>query len=157
MTRRVGEAPSKVSHVGIMVSSELIVEALSTVVRRPLAGRLRSPEEAAHRHLPPLNLTGVEEVKVTLKANNYVGRKYGYLKIVAQALDWFLQGAYVFRRLAGMDRYPICSWLVAHAYLAAGKDFGVPAGAATPDDIDDFVRSHPEKYECVWPLSPWTG
>ena len=156
-TRRLGEPPSKVNHVGIMVSPTLIVEALSTVVRRPLAAAYGPPSKQYIAIYRPLNLTGVEEVRVTLKANNYLGRKYGYVKILAQALDWFLHGAYVFRRLAGMDNYPICSWLVAHAYSSIGKDFGVAPGAATPDDIWDYVTSHPDKYEQVWPLSPWQG
>ena len=53
-----------------------------------------------------------------------------------------------------MDRYPICSWLVAHAFKKAGKTFGVKPGAATPDDIWDFVRSNPDKYETVIELGP---
>ena len=156
-TRRLGEPPSKVNHVGIMVSPTLIVEALSTVVRRPLAAAYGPPSKQYIAIYRPLNLTPEEEVQVTQKAEGYVGRKYGYLKIVAQALDWVLQGAYVFRRLFRMDNYPICSWLVAHAYSAVGKDFGVAAGAATPDDILDFVESRPDKYEQVWPLSRWEG
>jgi hypothetical protein len=155
LTRRIGEPRSKVNHVGIMVSPALIVEALRTVERRPLAAAYGPPASQSIAVYRPLNLTGEEVVRVLLKANEYVGRKYGYLKIAAHALDWVLQGAYVFRRIAGMDRYPICSWVVAKAYAAAGKDFGVAAGAATPDDIWDFVTSHPDKYECVWPLGSW--
>ena len=60
-----------------------------------------------------------------------------------------LQGAYVFRRLDQMDKYPICSWLVAHSYKKIGKDFRVPAGAATPDDIWDFCDKNPDKYRRV--------
>ena len=69
-------------------------------------------------------------------------------------LDWILQGAYVFRRLTSDQRYPICSWLVAHAFSKAGKNFGVAAGAAQPDDIWDFVsdpQNH-EKYSCIHEL-----
>ena len=157
LTRRIGEGPTRVNHVGIMVTPALIVEAISTVVRRPLAAAYGPPSKQSIAVYRPLNLSGEEVVRVLLKANGYVGRSYGYLKIVAQTLDWCLQGAYVFRRLAGMDHYPICSWVVAKAYAAAGKDFGVEAGAATPDDIHDFVVRHPEKYECVWPLSRWQG
>ena len=51
-----------------------------------------------------------------------------------------------------MDRYPICSWLVAHAFAKAGKTFGVPPGMASPDDIWDFVNEEPEKYSEIMPL-----
>ena len=51
-----------------------------------------------------------------------------------------------------MDRYPICSWLVAHAYGAAGVHFDVPPGAATPDDIWDYVISHSGEFVRVGAL-----
>jgi len=156
-TRRIGEGQTRVNHAGIMGTPRLIIEALQTVVRRSLTDAYGPPSKQQIAVYRPLNLTPEEQVKVMLKANSYVGMRYGYVKIVAQALDWALQGAYVFRRMAGMDKYPICSWVVAHAYSAAGKDFGVAAGAATPDDIHDFVIKHPDKYECVWPLSRWQG
>jgi hypothetical protein len=104
----------------------------------------------------PLNLTDADLAKVVAKADTYVGRRYGYLKILAHWLDWLLQGAYVFRRLARQDRYPICSWVVAHAFAAAGKHFGVEPGAATPDDIWDFVTGHPDRYREVVALARLT-
>ncbi len=64
------------------------------------------------------------------------------------------QGAYVFRRLAFMKRYPICSWLVAHSSNEVGKHFDVDAGAATPDDIWDFCVGNPDKYRTVLELGP---
>ena len=51
-----------------------------------------------------------------------------------------------------MDNYPICSWVVAHAFKKVEKHFGVAAGAANPDDIWDFVIENPDKYACVYPL-----
>ena len=68
--------------------------------------------------------------------------------------DWALLGAYVFRRLGRMDRYPICSWLVAHSYKAAGLHFGVAPGAATPDDIWDFVTTRTDRFQEIRPLGP---
>jgi hypothetical protein len=58
----------------------------------------------------------------------------------------------VFRRLADSGKYPICSWLVAHAFSKAGKNFGVEPGAAEPDDIWDFVTTHRDKFACMHPL-----
>ena len=99
------------------------------------------------------NGTVIHGPTVVAKAESYVGRRYGYLKILAHWADWLLQGAYVFRRLTKEDRYPICSWLVAHSFAAAGKHFGVEPGAATPDDIWDFVVAHPDVYREILPLA----
>jgi hypothetical protein len=49
---------------------------------------------------------------------------------------------------------PVCSWLVAQAYAKAGETFGVPPGAASPDDIWDYVTAHPKKYLMLHPLAP---
>jgi DNA-binding transcriptional ArsR family regulator len=155
-TRRIGEKRTKVNHVGLVVEGgsiqqAVVVEALSRVRRHRLIDRYRDgkTDVAVYR---PLNLTE-EEVKVVVsKAEEYVGRKYGYFKIFLHFVDWLLQGAYVFRRLDRMDSYPICSWLVAHAYAKIGKHFGVNPGAATPDDIWDFVTSRSKIYQEVRPL-----
>ena len=58
----------------------------------------------------------------------------------------------MFRRLAGNGDYPICSWLVAHAFGEAGTNFDVERGAAEPDDILDFVTAYKDRYECLHPL-----
>jgi hypothetical protein len=159
-TRRIGESRTKASHTGIIVEGgpldrAVVVEALATVKRHRLWERYGrgSHEVAVFR---PLNLTDADLAKVVAKADTYVGRRYGYLKILAHWLDWLLQGAYVFRRLARQDRYPICSWVVAHAFAAAGKHFGVEPGAATPDDIWDFVTGHPDRYREVVALARLT-
>ena len=156
-TRHVGESRSKVNHVGIVVQGGTIeqavmVEALRRVVRHKLideyGGKRDSVAIARPTRLAPADLQ-----RVVAEANRYVGRTYGYLKIVLHALDWALQGAFVFRRLGQMDAYPICSWLVAQAYSLAGVYFGVAPGAATPDDIWDHVTTHPGEFARVRPLS----
>ena len=156
-TRRIGESRTQVNHVGIIahggsLEGSIVIEALSTVLHRPLwdgYGFDKAPDVVIFR---PLNLTDGDRVVIRVAAEQYVGRKYGKLKLLAHLGDWVLQGAYVFRRLARMDKYPICSWVVAHAYASAGKDFNVEAGAATPDDIWDFCTAHPEKYAVIVPL-----
>jgi hypothetical protein len=160
-TRRIGESRTRASHTGIIVEggpleSAIIVEALATVKRHRLWGRYTGAnhEVAVFR---PLNLTAPDLALVVAKAETYVGRRYGYLKLLAHWLDWVLQGAYVFRRLANQDRYPICSWVVAHAFAAAGKHFGVDPGAATPDDIWDFVTGNPDVYREVVALARLTS
>lgn len=155
-TRDRGESRTKVNHVGIVVGSGSpqyaeIVEALTTVKRRRMGAYRRNvnTDVAIFR---PLNLTDDELAVIVARAEGYVGAKYGYVKIVAHLADWCLGGVYVFRRVAAMDRYPICSWVVAQAYADAGKDFGVPAGSASPDDIWDFAVANPDKYAVVHPL-----
>jgi hypothetical protein len=158
-TTTFGESRSKVNHVGIIttegdLSTAAAVEALHTVKRHTLMEEYggTNQEVAIYR---PVNLTPAELEAIVKRAEGYVGQSYGYLKIFTHLMDWCLCGAYLFRRLTASDRYPICSWLVAHAYLAAGKDFGVDAGAASPDDIWDFVthRGHRRYYRCVRRLS----
>jgi hypothetical protein len=157
-TRRIGESRTRASHTGIIVEggslkTAIIVEALATVKRHRLwdAHAERNHEVAVYR---PLNLSPGDVSRVVAKAETYVGRRYGYLKILAHWLDWLLQGAYVFRRLANQDRYPICSWVVAYAFAEADKHFDVAPGAATPDDIWDFVTRHPDVYREVVALAP---
>ena len=157
-TRRVGETRTQVNHVGIVVEAgsppadAIIVEALHRVQRHPLGKRYRNgrSDVAIYR---PTNLTLPERKRIVDAANSYVGRPYGYLKIVLHLLDWLILGAYVFRQLGRSERYPICSWLVAHSFKKVGKHFGVPPGAATPDDIWDFVRESPH-YACIRELRP---
>lgn len=156
-TRRIGESRTKVSHVGLVVEggpmdSAIVVEVLTKVKRHKLFDRYASTkyEVAVYR------LLDVEQEdldKIVVAAEDYVGRTFGYLKIPLHLLDWALLGAYVFRRLGRMGRYPICSWLVAHSYKKANLNFGVKPGAANPDDIWDFVRTQTGKYKEVRKLS----
>ncbi len=156
-TRSVGESRTRVNHVGLLVTpgtlrETVAVEALSKVVRRTLWDGYGPPSTTKVAIYRPMNLTEAELDRIVNAAEGYVGRDYGYLKIAAHLADWALMGAYVFRRLARMDDYPICSWLVAHCYAKADKTFGVAPGAASPDDIWDFIVSHPEIYQKVHPL-----
>jgi hypothetical protein len=148
-----------VNHVGIVVeggSAEdaVGVEALRTVKRHLLALKYGPGSKSDIAVYRPINLSDREKQVIVEAAEGYVGRSYGYLKIVAHLLDWLLLGIYLFRRLARMDRYPICSWLVAHAFAKADRSFGVPPGMASPDDIWDFVTTEPEKYAVVHSLGP---
>ena len=158
-TRRFSEPRTQVNHVGIVVVGDapperaIIVEALSKVRRHPLGKRYGNGQSDVAIYRAE-NLTEEEISLIIAAANEYEGRQYGYPKIVLHFLDWMLQGAYVFRRLARNNDYPICSWVVAHSYAAAGKNFNVNPGAASPDDIWDFVTNAPRKYTCIRELRP---
>ncbi len=159
-TRGFGESRTKVNHVGLVVADgaldeAMVVEALRRVVEHRLVDRYgRGKRRDAVAVFRPTNLTPAEVDTIVQAAQRYVGKKYGALKILAHLADWALFGAYVFRRLARMDDYPICSWLVAHAFKTAGKHFGIEARAASPDDIWDFVDAHSNKYIEIRALSP---
>lgn len=147
------EFSSIVNHVGLIVSDSntlgdaIVIESLNKVKRHTMRESY-SKRNCDIYIFRAIDITPEEIDKIIEKANSYVGDKYGYLKIVTHTLDWFIGGAYVFRRLTNSDNYPICSWLVAHSYAVVGKTFGVDAGAATPDDIFDFcVRTN--KYTSV--------
>ncbi len=157
------EPKALVSHVGAIISGgpeaeAIIVEALSHVRRHRLWDEYggRKTRVGAFR---PLDLTRDQRARIIAGLESYVGRDYGYLKLVAHGLDWglskiFLRDVYLWRRLFCLDRYPICSWVVAQAWARAGLTFGVAPGQAQPDDIWDFCMSHPEKYELLRGLVP---
>jgi hypothetical protein len=149
-TRRIGESRTKVNHVGIVVQGgplgqAVVVEALRTVKRHRLIDEYGGERDQV-AIFRPLRLNVQQLHMVVTVANGFVGRRYGYGTIVLHVLDWVLQGAYVFRRLGDMDDYPICSWLVAQAYGAVNVHFGVAPGAASPDDIWDYVTTHPAEF-----------
>ena len=155
-SRGIGESRTQVNHVGIVTkaggaTTAVVVEALLKVVEHPLIEQYggKTDEVAVYRHI---NLTGDQQRTIVAAAEAYVGRKYGWSTLAMHVLDWCLLGAYVFRRL-GSDKYPICSWVVAHAYAKVDATFGVPTSAADPDDIWDFVTRNPGKYALVRPLS----
>ncbi len=160
-TRGIGEKRTKVDHIGLVVQSGDIHDAIVVVVEpRTLIKRatIRS------RHGPPrndsvavyraTNITQDEVNKIVAEAESHVGKKYGYLKIAAHSLDWLLLGSYVFRRLVPDGKYPICSWVVAYSYSKVDKHFGVEPGAASPDDIWDFIMANEDRYAEVHPLKP---
>jgi hypothetical protein len=141
------------NHVGIVVSAgdehqAQLLEALWRVRRGPLwqlygppAGASR-PEIGVFRLCEPLP---EHRQLAAAVAETFVGRRYGWWKLGAHAVDRWLSkqaGREVFaaRRLLRWDRFPICSYLVADAWAEAGVSFGPPAGAADPDHIHDYVQ-----------------
>lgn len=157
-SRSWGEARTEVNHSGVVVTSgqpinsprgATVIEAMRKVLWRPLAEHT-SPIIIFR----PMDLTPEQLEAIAERALSYNGRTYGYGKIVLHFLDWCLGGAYLFRRLGRMARYPICSWVVADAYFSVGESFGVSPGQAQPDDIYDYCMEHWEKYRVVHPLLP---
>ena len=161
LTRDRGEAATEVNHVGIVVkaganlTAAVIVEALLEVRMHPV-GVQYGTGHSAIAVFRPVTLKPAEITKVVEAAESFVGRRYGALKLVLHLLDWCLGGRFVFRRFGALDRFPICSYLVARSFSAAGLDFGVADRAASPDDIWDFCVASRHYLE-VRPLSPYPG
>lgn len=164
LQRGKGEAESKVNHVGLFVTRgpqylehAVSIEALARVRHGKFWGFYHGSdvEVAVYRDT---TLTSKQTWDVTTEALRYRGRMYGFLKIPLHALDWALaraigrQDVYAFRRVGRLDRYPICSYLVAKAFSAVDRNFGARPTQAQPDDMWDYVNAHPEKWECVLPL-----
>jgi hypothetical protein len=162
-TRGFGESRTKVNHVGLVVEKgmmreAIVVEALlriKRVKRHRLYEEYGPPCRDAVAVYRPINLSSAEISTIVAEAQAQVGKKYGTLKLCAHLLDWMCLGAYFFRRLVPGGEYPICSWLVADAYSAVGKHFDCDPGAATPDDIWDFVAERqPNYFVRIHPLAP---
>ncbi|MDZ7726770.1 MAG: hypothetical protein U5Q44_00475 [Dehalococcoidia bacterium] len=160
-TRSFGEPRSRADHVGVVVrggpfGEAVVVEALRTVKRRRLVKGYanRHNEVAVYR---PTNLSNDERRVIVHTAQAYVGRRYGWARTAANSLDWLLQGAYVFRRIAGCENYPTRSWVVAEAFDKAGKHFGVEPGTASLDDIWNFVTDETDKYQQIREPLPLNG
>lgn len=156
-----GEAPSVVNHCEIVTKGGLLSEAevigaLHHVRRARLIAAYGPPRKTPIAIYRARGLTNTERIAIARKAESYEGRRYGYLKIGAHLGDWTLtrltgREIYAFRRLARMDRYPMCSWLADHAYREVGISFG-PAPA--PDDLWDEVTANLLGWTCVRPLRP---
>lgn len=147
LTRSPGERPTWVSHCAIAVDEERIVEALPRGVflrRMPYSGN----DVRIYR---PLNISRAGLRRIALRAELHVGDAYGYSKLLLHGLDGLLGGVRLFRRLAFVDRWPICSFIVADAYESEGYRFGVPMRAITPDDIADHVTTRVDHYARIHP------
>lgn len=137
-----GESPSWANHAAIMVSYAEVLEALTTVKMHPLIEIQDAFQVWRHIGLQDYERTLIKEY-----AMDYLGRSYGPLKLGLHALDGlghkiFGKEIFLFRRLAFMNPYPICSWVVSYSYFK-GIDykFGVEPECADPDHIHDHVTS----------------
>ena len=112
----------------------------------------------------PIDLTATEHHCICAEALRLRGTHYGYIRILAHALDWITTGGklnrYRFRKrmkggkLAGRE----CSNVIAYLWSKCrGLDFGVPAYAASPDDIDDYCLEKEKKYRIIRFWSRYKG
>lgn len=156
------EEPSIASHAGIFSGDGVlgeahifIIEALPPkVVKRDFLTAYRNDLKNCY-FLQPIGIHRSTRMKIVNEASKLVGLPYGMTKIFANAVDGLFakllkkKNFYGIRRFFRLPAFPICSYLVAHAYKKAGLDFGMKDYYATPDDILDFAFSHPEKYRVL--------
>lgn len=153
-----GEGKTLVNHVAIVsiggtLGEAKVVEAVSIAREISLVDAIGNGAFAIYR---PRGLSMQERMTIVMKARSYVGRHYGYGKVAAHLGDWILtrltgRSVYAFRRLAKMDRYPMCSWLLNHSFATVGISFGE---APDPDDIWDDVKANLIGWSLVRGLAP---
>lgn len=159
LTRGIGEPRTKVNHAGLitapgLLTSAVIVEAIRKVERNRLWIRYGPPDGddvAIFRHR---FITMEARARVAARMESFVGRKYDHLSIVGHTLDYFLLGAYFFRRILRRPRYAQCIWATAEACDDVGVRFGGPPAEMSPDHAWDWVKSHPDQWEEIHPLGP---
>lgn len=142
--RAPGEDKSIINHVGLIsrAGTEFtawLIESLARgTVEHSFDRYVYNQNENSVCVLRNNMLTEDQRTLVVNKARTYVGRKYGYLKILAHAGDYVIGGKYFFRKLCRMDNYPICSWAISHPYEVVNYKFlDLDANLAQPDDIWD--------------------
>ena len=163
-TRLPGEAPSEVSHVcfvtrGGTIHTAEVQEALieyRRIVRRPLGAYAGTGDQVAVWR--PLGLTDADRAAMLQRAEETNGCRYSFSNIGLHLIDG-LAGKLLRRRVRFATRFASrdsqeCSANVADVWSAAGLTFGVETGAATPDEVSDFVTHRPDKYALIRSLNP---
>lgn len=105
-------------------------------------------------------LTAEQRQALTREALRYVNMRFGFLKFTAHALDNVIckllqRDVFLFRHIDPEDRHPVCSGITASAYdNALHYRFGVDPECADPDQIYDWVQTHPDEWVCVFRREP---
>lgn len=152
--------PAEFSHVGVCTKEgylgatnayeqPFITEALARVECAPFSRNWDGRNYTIYR---PTYLSPAQLECLAAKAEEYIGRPYGFWKLILIAGDAWLSRKYrkdmrVFSRLLHREGEPICSFLVQDVYYDCGnEDFGVPKYTAQPDDIGDWCASRTQLY-----------
>lgn len=155
---QVPRAAKLFSHIAGADTPDTIAEALARVTRSP-ANKYPNPSQAL-LVLRVNALTDAQRAAIAAAACAYIGKIYGYQKILFDFGDSLLSKLRIFgsdpiffRKLAFNKNMPICSQLWAEIYwdIAAWKFCGVDPMQVEPDDIgDDFLYNRPWAYTVVF-------
>jgi hypothetical protein len=145
-TRSKNERPTRAVHVAMIIfyaGEFYVIEAVSRVKITPFKEWAKDKEFSVWRKK---DLTVSERIDLRDEALKYKGCFYGFWKLFLHAFDAFIskiwyKEVFLLRRLQFIDRYPICSWLVAYTYYNALKySFGTIPKLTDPDSMNDYTR-----------------
>ena len=145
-TRADNGEPALVSHVGLFIAPDIVIQALSRVVTTAYPKGFEDDEYVV---LSPTEISNANRRLIVEAALSYSSNSYGWLKILGQGLDVVFRTRWFMKHVFTLDKFPICSYVVAQAYKSIGLDFGVPTTTTTPDDILDFAIENSDKYVVV--------
>lgn len=150
ITRSFGEKKTWATHTAIATidhNRPFVVEALeSGVTYHPLSKN--SHRDRGIYITSPTLLNDKDRYTITQEALKYIGIDYGFHNLIPHVIDALISKIpgtgqpFLFRRLANMEEYPICSWVVAQAYRDF-TSFDVKPKEAQPDDILDYCKNSP--------------
>lgn len=94
------------------------------------------------------NITPQQRAAIAITAQQFLGRNYGFHKLLAHLGDWYItsklgrpRDVRLFRKLLFWDDRPICVWPWAKGYAEQGLTFGIEAESATPHDMCHYALS----------------
>lgn len=157
VVRSFGEPPTYAVHVAQFLDAGRILEMDGTVKIKSLDQLLNGGR--GFQVWRYARLTNQQREALDTKALAYLNAKFGLAKLFTHLLDCMItklarKDVFLFRRLNHSDRYPICSWVTAFSYdRVLHYQFGVPPNGADPDQMHDWVTSHPEEWKCIYSVS----
>jgi hypothetical protein len=165
MMRLPGEGPTYSVHTAQFISARYILE-------MDMVARIKTIDDVLHKRgnhdmwqrrgfevWRCRTLTRAQREALARQTLAFRHRRFGGLAFLMHLLDGLIsqvarRDVYAFRRLNHLNRYPVCSEITAVAYDAAlHYQFGVAPDCADPDQIYDWVTSHPAEWEQVYCLA----
>lgn len=146
-TRAKGEAPTYCNHIAGIGTRANVVEALTSVVETSIDDWIPKHNNFVVKRRN--GLTFEQRARIAAEAEQSIGFPYGWLKIFVGHFPDALLGkiagknVFFFRRIIGLKRFPICSFLWSMGYATYRILFGCRPRAAEPDGMDDFTNISP--------------
>lgn len=139
---------SPISHSGLILANDptFVIEAEFKVITRPLDESIAGMECAYILH--NRKLSPAQRDTILNRASGFSTDDYGILDIGLQLLDCTFHTRWFTDKLTFglLNRFPICSYVVAESYKSAGELFGFEARSITPGDLFTFAVDHPQIY-----------
>ena len=162
-----GEGPTYAVHTAQFIDPQRVLE-------MDFVGRIKSLDDVLNRRYKfdmwkrrgfevwrCETLTERQRRALTRQALAYLNVKFGLAKFGAHLLDDLIgkllrREFFFFRHIDPEDRRPVCSGITASVYdRALHYRFGVEPECADPDDIYDWVTTHPDEWVRVFRLEEY--